>query len=144
MVFRQIWKLKRYYNISIEKIRIYFYRRQGIKIGKDFSLSKRALIDVRCPSLIEIGDNVNLTRGAMILCTDVSQQQPYFRKYFKGNGTGKVRIGSRVFIGANSIILPGITIGDDVIIGALSVVTKDIPSKSIVAGNPAKLIRKLN
>jgi putative colanic acid biosynthesis acetyltransferase WcaF len=56
--------------------------------------------------------------------------------------TAKITIGERVFIGARSFIMPGMTIGNDVIIGACSVVTKDVPAHSIVAGNPAKQLRK--
>jgi acetyltransferase-like isoleucine patch superfamily enzyme len=51
------------------------------------------------------------------------------------------RIGSNCFIGGSSLILPGVTIGDNCVIGAGSVVTKDVPARSIVAGNPAQVIR---
>jgi len=58
--------------------------------------------------------------------------------------TGKaVTIGKNVWIGGNSMILPGITVGDGAIIGAGSVVTKDVEPMTVVAGNPAKFIRKL-
>ncbi|MGB1311421.1 MAG: DapH/DapD/GlmU-related protein, partial [Leucothrix sp.] len=53
----------------------------------------------------------------------------------------KTRIGKHCFIGCASIILPNVTIGDQVIVAAGSVVTKDVPSNSIVAGNPAKVIK---
>ena len=53
-----------------------------------------------------------------------------------------VKIGKRCWIGVNSIILPGVTIGDNVIIGAGSVVTSDIPSNMIAVGSPARVIRK--
>ena len=53
------------------------------------------------------------------------------------------RIGDNVWIGGNTVVLPGITIGNNVTIGAGSVVTKDINQKGIYAGNPAKIIRKL-
>lgn len=52
-----------------------------------------------------------------------------------------ITVGNRVWIGGDSIILPGVTIGDDVIVAAGSVVTKDVPDKAIVGGNPAKIIR---
>jgi sugar O-acyltransferase (sialic acid O-acetyltransferase NeuD family) len=55
---------------------------------------------------------------------------------------GNVTVGQRSFIGANSVVRQGINIGDDVIVGAGSVVTKDIPSRTIVWGNPAKIIAK--
>jgi len=54
-----------------------------------------------------------------------------------------VIIGKDGFIGSNSIILPGVTIGEGAVIGANSVVTKDVPPEVIVAGNPARFIRKL-
>ena len=56
---------------------------------------------------------------------------------------GSVKIGDNVFVGMNSIILKGVSIGNDVIIGAGSVVTVDIPSQSVAAGNPAKIIYTL-
>jgi acetyltransferase-like isoleucine patch superfamily enzyme len=51
------------------------------------------------------------------------------------------RIGKNCFIGGESIILPGVTIGDNCVVGAGSVVTRDVPARSVVAGNPAKIIR---
>ena len=56
---------------------------------------------------------------------------------------GAVIIGKNVWIGDKATVLPGVTIGDSVIIGANSVVTKDIPAYSIVGGNPAKIIKTL-
>ncbi|MBQ9220860.1 MAG: hypothetical protein IJ178_07635 [Succinivibrio sp.] len=55
----------------------------------------------------------------------------------------RVKIGNRVWIGANSLILPGVTIGDDAVIGGGAVVTSDVESKTLVAGNPARVIKKL-
>ena len=55
-----------------------------------------------------------------------------------------VNIGDRVFIGVNSTIMPGVTIGNDCIIGAMSIVLKDVASGTIVAGVPAKVIGKTN
>ena len=54
-----------------------------------------------------------------------------------------VRIGSSVWIGGNSVINPGVTIGDNVVVGSGSVVTKDLPSGVIAAGNPCRVLRKI-
>lgn len=55
-----------------------------------------------------------------------------------------IHIGNKVWIGANSTILPGISIGDNAIIGAGSVVTKNVPADTIVAGNPARIIKRID
>ena len=54
-----------------------------------------------------------------------------------------ITIGNHVWIGAGAIVLPGVTIGDNVVVGAGSVVTKDVPDNQVVAGNPARMIRKV-
>ena len=54
-----------------------------------------------------------------------------------------ITIGENVGIGGNACILPGVTIGDNVVIGAGSVVTKDIPANCVAAGNPARIIKKV-
>ncbi|WP_028865441.1 sugar O-acetyltransferase [Psychromonas aquimarina] len=60
----------------------------------------------------------------------------------QGMETAKeIRLGKRVWVGGGAVILPGITIGDEAVIGAGSVVTKDVAAKTVVAGNPAKLIK---
>ena len=65
-------------------------------------------------------------------------------KRFAEDGITKpVIIGKNAWLGMGAVLLPGITIGDDSIVGAGSVVTKDVPPKSIVVGNPAKVLRKI-
>jgi acetyltransferase-like isoleucine patch superfamily enzyme len=64
--------------------------------------------------------------------------------YSRDRRTGEdkpVRIGSRCFIGGGSMILPGVTIGDECIVGAGAVVFEDVPARSIVGGNPARILR---
>lgn len=65
-------------------------------------------------------------------------------KHFLRQGiqTGQVVIGKNVWIGANSVMLPGVKIGDNSVIGAGSIITDDVPAYSVVAGNPARIIKK--
>lgn len=67
-----------------------------------------------------------------------------WRKYPHFDNFGKVVIGDWVYIGANSLIMPGVTIGDNCLVAAGSVVTKSVPSGVVVGGNPAKVLCTLD
>ncbi|WP_292467133.1 acyltransferase [Methanolobus sp.] len=118
------------------------YKASGVVIGKNFKISPLSYIDMHKPGYIEIGDDVQITRYAMILSYDSSKFK--FQDFYEKDPYGKVKIGNNVYIGAQSIIMPGVSIGDNVIIGANSVVLSDIPSNCIAAGNPAKVIKKMD
>ena len=92
-------------------------------------------IDALMPQFVTIGDNFISAPGSIILSHDASL---FFHigKY----RVEKVIIGDNVFLGANSIVLPGVRIGNGAIVGAGAVVTKDVPDNTVVAGNPAKVI----
>lgn len=94
------------------------------------------LIDTVAPNKIFIGNNVAITAGVKILThyLDPSQKGRIFR-------IGEVHIEDDVFIGVNVIICNSVTIGKGSIVGAGSVVTKDIPPYQVWAGNPAKFIK---
>ncbi len=90
---------------------------------------------------VEIGDNVMIASHTVITSLTHDPNAEIYRKTLIKK---KVIIKNNVWIGAGAIILPGVTIGDGAVIAAGSVVTKDVPSKTIVAGVPAKPIRFLN
>jgi acetyltransferase-like isoleucine patch superfamily enzyme len=110
---------------------IYLSKFCGMTIGKNVRISLKANLDKTNPKGIIIGDGSYLAFGATILCHDMSR-----------NYSDNVIIGKNCFIGAQSLILPGVNIGDQAIVAAGSVVTKDVPSRTIVAGNPAKIIKE--
>lgn len=113
--------------------------KRGLTVGNNFFRQGGCRIDTSYCHLITIGNNVGLAPNVIILAHDNSPAR------FCGIARlGRVNIGNNVFIGAGSIILPNVTIGDNVIIGAGSVITKDIPSNSVVAGNPAKMIKSID
>ena len=107
----------------------------GMKVGKNFNRLHGVILDPAHCWLIEIGDNVTMAPRVHILCHDASTKQ--FLNYTK---IGRVTIGDNVFIGAESVVLPGVTIGSNVIVGANSTVTHKIPDHSVAAGSPAKVI----
>lgn len=109
--------------------------RKGLKVGNNFSRGSGCFIDPSHCFLISIGNNVTLSINVVILSHDASTA-----KLIGYTKIGKVVIEDNVFIGANSIILPNITIGENSIVGSGSVVTKNFPKNTVVAGNPAKVI----
>ena len=111
----------------------------GMKVGKNFNRLHGTILDPGHCWLLEIGDDVTLAPRVHILCHDASTK--VFLGYTK---IGRVAIGNRVFIGAESVVLPGVTIGDDVVIGANSTVTHDIPANSVAVGSPARVICTLD
>ena len=90
---------------------------------------------------VEFGDNVFIGPN----CGFYTAGHPIDAK-LRNKGLEYVRpikVGNDVWFGGNVVVLPGVTIGDNVVIGAGSIVTKDIPSKVVAYGNPCKVIRKI-
>lgn len=112
-----------------------YFTKRGLKIGKNFNRQSGTRMDPSHCWLISIGDDVTLSNKVQILAHDDTT-----RLYTGYGRIGRVVIGNRVFVGANSTILMNTNIGNDVIIGAGSLVTKDIPDGCVVAGVPAKVI----
>lgn len=108
---------------------------KDVKIGRNTKIQSHAFI---C-ELVTIGDNCFISHGVKFVNDTFSMGKPAGGDKTKWK---KTTIGNNVSIGTNATILP-VTIVDDVVIGAGSVVTKDITEKGIYAGNPAKKIRSL-
>ena len=93
------------------------------------------------PFLITIGDDCQITNGVRMFTHGgghvLRDVFPTFDSF------GKIKIGNRVYIGSCSLIMPGVTIEDNVLVASGSVVTKSIPADCIAGGNPAKVIKTL-
>jgi acetyltransferase-like isoleucine patch superfamily enzyme len=93
-------------------------------------ISYGAKLDKTYPRGIHVNEDSYVASGAIIFSHDFSR-----------NLKTHTYIGKRCFIGANAIIMPGIIVGDETIVGSGAIVTKDVPSNTIVVGNPAKILK---
>ena len=112
---------------------IILFENAKLKLGSGFFNSN---IKIRCHEKIEIGENVAISHDVTIMDSDA--HEGLWAGYEK---TKPIKIGNHVWIGTRVTILKGVTIGDNAIIAAGSVVTKNVPNNTIVAGVPAKVIK---
>lgn len=112
-----------------------YARHLGVNIGTNNLIGKRHWSSE--PYLITVGSNCQLTDCRIFTHGGGNVLR---REYPDFDTFGKVVIGDWVYIGTGSLIMPGVTIGDNALIAAGSVVTKSVPSRMVVAGNPAKII----
>lgn len=126
-----------FYILSFFLGNIFYAKKMGVKIGSGCRLYVKKFGSE--PFLIEIGNNVTITQdvkfithdGSTWLIRDAKGRRYLFRR---------IIIRDNVFIGMNSIIMPGVSIGNNVIVAAGSVITKSVPSGVVIGGNPAKTI----
>ena len=114
-----------------------YAREIGVNLGENCFVPDKETWSSE-PYLITVGNHCQITAGVRIFTHGggmlLREKFPDFDSF------GKVYIGNYVYIGNNALIMPGITIGDHVIVAAGAVVTKSLPSGVVVAGNPAKVV----
>ncbi len=131
---------RRIFKLTSKNFREY-YIKMGCKIGKGTRILRHCRISSE-PYLIEIGENCLIT-GCNFYVHDGGVSVLNNLGYFNGEKREKmarIKIGNNVFLGLDSSIMGGVVIGDNCIIGAGSVVAKNIPSNSVAAGVPARVI----
>ena len=111
----------------------------------DVTIGDHTRIGIHCTVIgpVCIGSNVNLAQGITVTALNHNFEDTTKRIDEQGISTKPVVIGDDVWIGANAVILPGVTIGQHVVVAAGAVVTKDVPDNCVVGGVPAKEIKKL-
>ena len=132
--------------LNYRKIRPIIWGWIGAKVGKNIFIGYEVWMDFNNAHLIEIEDNVHVANRCLLLC-----HQRDLSKYFVGDDYSKlpytkkrIHLKKGCLIGMDSIILPGVTIGEGAIIAAGSLVSKNIPSWTIAAGRPAKVLKKIS
>ncbi len=116
---------------AVMGLRLWYLRRIAkMDLAPNVKISLRAILDFTNPRGVHVGEGTYIAFHATILAHDMSRLL-HTDTY----------IGRNCFIGAQSIIMPGVRVGDECIVAAGAVVTKDVPSHSVVAGNPAQIVR---
>lgn len=112
--------------------------------GSHIALGDRVFLNAGCVILdvcrVTIGDDVLLATGVQLLAA-THPLDPQVRASGLEYGA-PITIGAKAWLGGGAIILPGITIGEGAVVGAGAVVTKDVPAGAVVAGNPARILKK--
>ena len=125
----------RFRKFLMEEKTIDDYIKRGLKIGIGCDIKDNVILDYGACNLITIGNNVTIAPQAYLLAHDASTKRDL--GYTK---IGLINIKDNVFIGARALIMPGVTVGENSIVAAGAVVTKDVPPNTVVAGNPAQVI----
>ncbi len=145
------------YSMGSKKIRAFFARRMFTSMGKNVNIEHGAFfasgkdisigdnsglgLNCRVAGPLSIGNDVMMAPNVSIYTQNHETENIYRPMRLQTAEKKKVTIGNDVWIGANAIILPGVTVGDGAIIAAGAVVTKDVPEFAVVGGNPAKIIK---
>lgn len=112
----------------------------------DIVIGDHTRIGIHCTIIgpVCIGNHVNLAQGITVTALNHNFADTNKRIDEQGISTQPVVIGDDVWIGANAVILPGVTVGSHSVVAAGAVVTKDVPENCVVGGVPAKIIKQLN
>ncbi len=122
--------------------RLLLYRWVGMKIGRDVFVGFEVEFDTNHSELIEIGDHVTISHRCIIashMATDV--ETPLQKLYPPEAQPVRIRDGAWICVGA--ILLPGVTVGENAVVAAGAVVTRDVPPSTLVAGVPARTVKVL-
>jgi acetyltransferase-like isoleucine patch superfamily enzyme len=128
--------------LPFSSLRVILMRCCGLRIGKGCYVGFNVAFDTNYPSLIHIGDRVTISHGVSIFTHTASPVTSRLAAVY--HSTAPVTIDDGAWISANSVIVPGVRIGSDCMIGAGAVVTRNTDPESLYAGNPARLIKRIH
>ena len=127
------------------KLRPVFMRMMGCKVGKECFIGDYVRIDPGHADMITLEDHVSIAAGVRLLC-----HQRDFSNYYVGDDymdlgyiVKPIVLKKGCLIGMESFVMPGVTIGEGAIVGAGSLVTKDIPAWTVATGRPAKVVKQI-
>ncbi len=124
-------------------MRVLLHRMRGVRIGRRVFIGTEVFIDDAEPDLVRIGDDVTIIARAAIIAHGYYPEhlQGFLSKAPERRG---VVIEQGAYVGFGAIVLPGVTIGREAVVGAAALVTKDVPSRSVVLGPAGEVARRLD
>lgn len=123
--------------------RILLYKLMGIHVGKNVFIGLDCMIDSSFPELITIKDDIIIAGRVTIFAHDDAKGLKKTSTDWNDMSVAPVVLEKKCYLGTGAIILSGVTVGKESVVGAGAVVTKDVPAQTIVVGVPAKVIRKI-
>ena len=131
--------------ISVRKWRPWLVRKMGAHVGKNVAIGDHVRIDSGHADMIYIEDYVQLTGGCRVLAhkRDLTDYHVGDNAADFGYKVEPVRLCKGCQIGMESMIMPGVTVGEGAIVGAGSLISKDIPAWTIAVGRPAKVVKEI-
>lgn len=143
MISTRLWALRLRFTRRPDKIAA-LHRESGVKMGPGCTIFRGASFGSE-PYLVRLGRDVRITSSVQFITHDGGMHVLRGRKGFeRADSFGPILLGNNVFVGLRSIIMPNVRIGDNVVIGAGSVVTNDIPSNCVAAGVPCRVLRTID
>jgi len=143
--FAKTWLLHSFaYSSIIPNWIVTFQRMRGVKIGKNCHISPYVQIDLLYPDQITIENNVSIGTNSIIFAHANMPANMYLKKNAYPRKVESVHIKSGAVIGPGTIITAGVTIGKNAMTAVGSIVTQDVPDSCIAAGNPARVIKKID
>jgi acetyltransferase-like isoleucine patch superfamily enzyme len=132
-------------SIWFNKYRALMWRNMGCHIGSGVCIGHSVSMDIGNPELITVEDNVIITNCCIVLChrRDMKEYRKYDEAWNLPYIYAPVTLKKGCQIGMGSILMPGVTVGEGAIVGARSVVTRDVPAWTIAAGSPCKVIKEI-
>lgn len=131
--------------IAPRMLRPWLMRRMGAKVEKGVFIGDHVKVDLNHANLIWLEENAHVASGTRLLC-----HQRNLKNYHRGDDyaklgyrLGEIHLCKGSLVGMESFVMPGVTVGEGAIVGAGSLITKDIPAWTIATGRPAKVVKEI-
>jgi acetyltransferase-like isoleucine patch superfamily enzyme len=125
-------------------LRLALYRAMGVSIGRHAYVGMDTWLDDQFPELIRLEDDVVVSFRVMVVVHDDARRMDRTEAGMEQGTVAPVLLCRGCYLGAGSLILPGVTVGEKAVVAAGAVVTRDVPPRTLVAGVPARVVRTLD